>query len=131
MTAYPLTALATLLSVVMMFWTAVKVGQARGKYGIKPPATSGHEMFDRAFRVQMNTLEAVAIFLPCLWVYAVTIGDLGAGVTGLVWFLARAWYALTYVSNPSKRGPGFAIAMLCSIGLWSGGLWGVVKALMQ
>ncbi len=131
MTAYPLTALATLIAVLIFFWTTIKVGQARGKYDIKAPATSGHEMFDRAFRVQMNTLEALAVFLPSLWIYAITVGDLGSGVTGLVWFLARAWYGLAYVSNPSKRGPGFAISMLCSLGMWAGGMWGLVKILMH
>jgi glutathione S-transferase len=129
MTTYPLTALATLLAVLMLFWTLIKVGKARGQYDIKAPATSGHEMFDRAFRVQMNTLESLVIFLPSLWIYGVFVGDLGAGVSGVVWFLARVWFALAYVANPSKRGPGFAISMLCTLGMWSGGLWGVVKVL--
>ena len=65
-----LPALVTLLTVLLMFGTATAVGFARGKYGIKAPATSGHPAFERAFRVQMNTLEATMMFLPLLWLAA-------------------------------------------------------------
>jgi len=129
MTHYPLTSLSTLLVVLMLFWTMIKVGKARGLYDIKAPATSGHEIFDRTFRTQMNTLEALVIFLPSLWIYGVFVDDLGAGVAGILWFVGRAWYALAYIANPSKRGPGFMIGLLCTLGMWAGGLWGVIQVL--
>ena len=93
MTALPLTSLITLFVVLLMFATALNVGRARGLYGIKAPAVTGHEMFDRAFRVQMNTLESAAVMLPALWLYAGFIGDRGAGMMGVVWLVARIWYA--------------------------------------
>ncbi len=125
MTAYPLTALATLLAVLIFFWTTIKVGQARGKYDIKAPATSGHEMFDRAFRVQMNTLEALAVFLPSLWIYAITVGDLGSGVTGLVWFWPAPGMDWPMCQTPAKeaqvlRFPCFARS---ECGLGACGAW--------
>jgi hypothetical protein len=40
------------------------VGRARETYGIKAPATTGNEMFERYYRVQMNTLEQLIIFIP-------------------------------------------------------------------
>jgi glutathione S-transferase len=86
-------------------------------------------MFDRAYRVQMNTLESALMMLPALWVYAAFIGDTGAAAMGLAWLVGRIWYALAYQKDPAKRGGGFSLSLLAMAGLWAGGLWGVVKAL--
>ena len=129
MTPLPLAAFITLLAIAVMFWTALNVGRARVKYEVKAPATSGHEMFDRAYRVQMNTLESALMFLPALWVYAAFVGDTGAAAMGLAWVAGRIWYALAYQKDPAKRGGGFSLALLAIAGLWAGGVWGVVKVL--
>ena len=60
------TALAVLQFVVFGF----RVGGARGKYGIKAPAITGNEIFERHFRVQQNTLEQLIVFLPGLYLFA-------------------------------------------------------------
>ena len=130
MTSLPLTSLSTLLAVARMFWTAIIVGKARAKYEVKAPATSGHEMFDRAYRIQMNTLESAMLFLPSMWIYAVLIGDLGSGISGAIWIVGRLWYATAYLKDPAKRGPGFGIALLAIAGMWVGGLWGVMQILI-
>ena len=129
MTPLPYAALITLLAIAVMFWTAINVGRARATYDVKAPATSGHEMFDRAYRVQMNTMESALMMLPALWVYAAFIGDTGAAVMGLTWVAGRIWYALAYQKDPAKRGGGFSLTLLAIAGLWAGGLWGVVKVL--
>lgn len=129
MASLPYTALITLFALVLLFGTAVNVGRCRGKYGIKAPATSGHEMFDRAFRVQMNTLETAVITLPALWLCAAFYDDKRAALLGLVWVLARVWYAIGYMADPAKREGGFAVSMLAFVGLWSGALWAVTAAL--
>jgi len=130
MTTLPLTSLATLLAVALMFWTAINVGKARAKYEVKAPATSGHKMFDRAYRIQMNTLESAMLLLPSMWIYAGLVGDLGAGVSGAVWITGRIWYALAYQQDPAKRGPGFGISFLAIAGMWAGGLWAAIKLLI-
>jgi glutathione S-transferase len=130
MTTLPLTSLATLLAVALMLWTSIIVGKARVKYDIKAPATSGHEMFDRAYRVQMNTLESAMLLLPSMWLYANLIGDLGAGVSGAIWAAGRVWYALAYQQDPAKRGPGFGISFLAIAGMWAGSLWAVIQLLL-
>jgi glutathione S-transferase len=129
MTSLPLTSLITLLVVAFMFWTAINVGKARAKYDVKAPATSGHEMFDRAYRVQMNTLESAILLLPSMWIYANLIGDIGAGVSGAIWIAGRIWYAIAYQHDPAKRGPGFGIAFLVIAGMWAGSLWAVTQLL--
>ena len=125
MTAYPLTSLVTLLTVLLMFVTSVIVGKARVKYQIMAPATSGHEMFDRAYRVQMNTLEAAVMMLPSLWIYAIFNGETGAFAMGVIWLIGRAWYAQSYLTNPVRRGTGFGIAFVALAGLWFGALVGL------
>lgn len=131
MISLPLTSLVTLLVVLLMFATALNVGRARGRYGIKAPAVTGHEMFERAFRVQMNTLEGAATMLPALWLYAGFIGDLGAGVMGAIWLVARVWYAIAYQNDPAKRSGGFGLAFLVFVGLWLGALWGVARVMLH
>lgn len=124
-----LPALVTLLNVLLLFGTMWLVGRAREKYAIKAPATSGHPMFERAYRVQMNTLEQTVMFLPTLWL-AAHYGFTGwAGIAGLVWLLGRAWYAAAYMADPAKRGPGFALASLGWIALLVMAAIGVVRAM--
>jgi glutathione S-transferase len=131
MTSLPLAALITLLVLLLMFLTALNVGRARGLYGIMAPAVSGHEMFDRAFRIQMNTLESAAVMLPALWLYAGFIGDRGAALLGAIWLAGRVWYAFAYHQDPKKRSAGFGIGFLAFAGLWVGALWGVAGQLLR
>ena len=124
-----LPALVTLLTVLLLFGTAWAVGRARGKYAIKAPAVSGHPAFERAYRVQMNTLEQTVMFLPTLWL-AAHYGFSGwAGIAGLVWLVGRTWYAVAYLKNPAKRGPGFGLGMLGWAALLVMACIGVVRAL--
>lgn len=124
-----LPALVTLLTVLLQFGTMWAVGRARGKYEIKAPAVSGHPAFERAYRVQMNTLEQTVLFLPTLWL-AASYGFGGwAGIAGLVWLVGRGWYAVAYLKDPAKRGPGFALAMFGWIALLVMAGIGVVRAM--
>ena len=108
-----------------MFGLTFNVGRARGKYKVKAPAVTGHELFERAYRIQLNTIENVLMFLPALWLYAIFIGDKGAGDSGLIWLIARVWYAIAYQQNPAKRGWGFIISILVIAGLWTGAAYGI------
>ncbi len=42
------------------------VGNARNKYGVEAPATTGHPQFERLHRVQINTLEQLIVFIPAI-----------------------------------------------------------------
>lgn len=106
-----LPALVTLLTILLLFATVWAVGQARKKYKIAAPAVSGHPAFERAYRVQMNTLENTVMFLPPLWLAAHYGYVLWAGIAGLVWVGGRLWYALAYLRDASKRGPGYLVSM--------------------
>ena len=125
MHAYLYTAFITLLTVALLFAVTFNVVRARGKYRIQAPATTGHEMFERAYRIQLNTIENVLMFLPALWLYAMFIGDKGAGDSDMIWLVGRIWYAIAYQTNPAKQGYGFLISLLVIAGLWLGAAYGI------
>jgi glutathione S-transferase len=123
-------ALVTLATLALSFATAAIVGKARVKYGIKAPATIGHELFERAYRVQMNTLENTVIFLPALWLCALYFGPLTATTLGALWLVGRIWYAAAYLREPKSRGNGFVLAYAAWGGLMLAASWGVLRALL-
>ena len=122
--------LITLLAIAVFFGCGAAVGRGRGKYNVAAPATSGHPDFERLFRVQMNTLEALAMFLPALWIAARFSDPRVVGGIGLLWVVGRIWYAVAYASAAQKRGIGFGLGMLATLLLWAIALWGVVTAMM-
>ncbi len=122
--------LIALLAVAVFFGCGFAVGRGRAKYGVKAPATSGHPDFDRLFRAQMNTLEALVLFLPALWIAARYGSQAWVGGLGLLWVAGRIWYAIAYAFDARKRGPGFIIGMLSTVSLWGIAGWGVLKGLL-
>src|SRR5258705_12912901 len=100
---YHFTALVTLLAVLVYFYTSILVSQARGKFGVKLPAISGNPDFERVFRVQMNTLEWMPIFLPSLWLFAIYISDGIAAALGAGWVIGRVLYVIGYSKGTEKR----------------------------
>ena len=131
MTAHPLTSLVTLLVCLLLVATGVSVSRARARHGIQAPAVTGHEMFERAYRIQMNTLENAAIMLPALWLNAAFVSDRGAAALGAAWLAARVWYALAYWSSPKKRGPAFIVSTALLTLLWAVPLLRVGRLLLN
>ena len=123
---YNFTALVTLLALAFYFFTCINVSRSRTRTGVKVPAMSGHPDFERAFRIQMNTLEWMPIFLPSLWLFAIYISDAIAAALGAIWIIGRIVYFVGYSQAAAKRGPGFAIQAIAAIALWVGALWVVV-----
>jgi hypothetical protein len=117
-----LVVIVTLAALLVYVWTGVRVGQARSKYGVAAPAVSGAPEFERYWRVQMNTLEWLPIFLPSLWLFAIYLNPIIAAALGVVWILARIGYALVYVADPAKRGPWFGLQALATAILLFGAL---------
>ena len=116
------TALVTCLAILFYFLTSVQVGKARATFGVKAPAISGNPDFERVFRVQMNTLEWMPIFLPALWLFAIYISDAIAAALGLIWIAGRILYMIGYSKAATKRGPGFGIQAVAAFLLWLGAI---------
>jgi glutathione S-transferase len=116
------TALVTCLAIALYFYTSILVARARARFGIKAPAITGNPDFERVFRVQMNTLEWMPIFLPSLWLFATYINDALSAAIGLVWIAGRILYVTGYSQAADKRGTGFGIQALAAIALWIGAI---------
>ena len=120
------TALVTCLSIALYFFTSLRVSRARAAFGIKPPAISGDPGFERVFRVQMNTLEWMPIFLPSVWLFAIYISDPIAALIGLIWIVGRILYMTGYSQAPEKRRRGFGIQATAAVALWAGAVFGII-----
>jgi glutathione S-transferase len=129
---YHLTALVTCLAILMYFLFSFRVGKARATYGVKAPATSGNPDFERVFRVHMNTLEWMPIFLPALWLFAIYLSDAIAATLGVVWIVGRILYMTGYAKAADKRRHGFDIQAFAAMALWLGAtvsiLWRLIHA---
>ena len=125
-----LTAAVTILAVLLYIYTAVRVGNFRENHNISAPTVTGHPEFERAYRVQMNTLEAMPVFLPALWLASIYFTKVGllAPAIGLVWVVGRIVYMQAYMADPSKRGLGFGMSALSQIALLLLAIAGVAMA---
>jgi glutathione S-transferase len=128
---FHLTALVTCLAILLYFLTSVWVAKARATFGIKAPAISGNPDFERVFRVQMNTLEWLPIFLPALWLFAIYLSDVIAAALGLIWIAGRILYMTGYSKAANKRGLGFGIQAGAAIVLWFGAIGAIAWRLVH
>lgn len=127
-----LSAVVTIVTLLLYFYMGIRVGNMRGKHNIQAPATTGHPEFERAFRVHYNTLESLIVFLPLLWLATAffrTIAWLPAAL-GVIYILGRVAYMQVYMADPAKRGPAVGIGGLASIGLLILAIIGIVQAWM-
>ena len=112
------------LALLEYMYITFRVGGARGKFDVPAPAISGHPTFERLYRVQMNTVEQLVIFLPSIIAFGYYVSaPIGAAI-GLVFILGRALYLAGYVKDPEKRGTGFLLTFLANVVLLLGGLIG-------
>ena len=121
--------IVTALALLQFFAFGFKVGGARAKYGVKAPAVSGNEIFERHFRVQQNTLEQLVVFIPGLYLFGRYYNPLWAAALGVVYLIGRQVYASAYIKDPAKRGAGFGLTFLPTVILVLGGLIGALMHL--
>jgi len=127
---FPLLVLLSVLAVLQFFLFGVLVARARSRYGVQAPASSGHPVFERYFRVQMNTLELLVMFLPALWFAAFYVAPVWPLALGVVYLLGRFVYLRRYVAEPRKRGPGYGLSMLPILLLLAIALVGCIRQLI-
>ena len=118
--------IVALLAIVQFIVFSMLVGAARGKYKIAAPAMTGNEHFERAVRVQMNTLEQLVCFLPALLIAAVYWQPVYVAAVGVVYLVGRILYRQAYVNDPAKRGLGFMLTFFPTVLLVLAGLVGAV-----
>ncbi len=107
------------------------VGQARVRYNVPAPATTGNATFECYFRVQMNTLEQLIIFVPSIVIFAHYWGPSVAAALGALFIIGRAIYFYGYTRSPERRHVGFLASAVPNLALLVGALLGVIHALWQ
>jgi glutathione S-transferase len=127
------TALVTILAVILYVVAIGRVGALRERHNIAAPSVSGHPQFERAYRVQMNTLESLPVFLPVLWLAAFYFRQIGYLVpaVGLLWIVGRIIYMQAYMADPASRNLGFGIAAFSLIVLLILAIVGIVITWMS
>ncbi len=131
MTSMALVHLVMMLAVLELFGFGIAVAAARARYKVRAPATSGHPDFERYYRIQVNTLEQLMVFLPSLWTFAVFVSATWAAGLGLVFVIGRLLYFIGYAKAAEKRGPGFLIGAIPTMILLAGGSIGAVLAALR
>ncbi len=122
--------IVTALAVLQFLIFGFKVGAARERYGVRAPAVMGHEVFERRFRVQQNTLEQLVAFLPGMYLFSRYFNPLWAAAIGVIYLAGREIYSAAYVRDPAKRGPGFGLTFIANAVLILGGLVGAIRGLV-
>jgi glutathione S-transferase len=123
-------AIITILALIQAYIFAIQVGQARVKHGVKAPDTSGHEGFDRMFRVHQNTMEQLIMFVPALWIFGHFVHEMGGAAVGLLFIISRFIYRGAYLNDPASRSLGFGLGALSLAILLLGGLVGAGMSYM-
>ena len=121
--------LVALLAILQFLAFGVLVGRARARHGVKAPATHGHEMFERALRVQMNTLEQPVCFLPALFIAATYWNPAWVAAIAAPWLAGRLLYRHSYVHDPASRAPGFLLTVIPTFVLIGLAGWGAIRSL--
>jgi glutathione S-transferase len=104
--------IVTVLALVQFLAFGILVSRARIKYQVSAPAITGNPVFERYFRVQMNTLELLVILLPALWLFALQVSADGAAGLGAVYLVGRMIYLRSYVREPRSRSLGFGLSSM-------------------
>lgn len=104
--------LVAVAALIQYLFFGALVGQARGKYGVQAPAVTGHELFERAYRVQMNTLELLVVLLPALYLANRYWNPTYVATAGAIYLVGRFIYWRAYVTRPASRGIGYVLSIV-------------------
>ncbi|MGB7262101.1 MAG: MAPEG family protein [Albidovulum sp.] len=122
--------LIALLAMLQFVAFGALTAKARGQSGLKAPAMTGHDGFERMYRVQMNTLELLVVFLPALFLAAKYWPAALVSGLGIVYLIGRHLYWRAYTTAPSKRGFGFTLSLVPTVLLLLAAFVGVALALL-
>lgn len=125
-----LVAIVVLLSLVQYTIFGALVGKARMKYKVEAPAVTGDPVFERYYRVHMNTLESLVLFVPSIFIFAMYVREDVAAALGVIFIVGRQLYLRAYVKDPKSRELGYILTILPSAILAIGGIIGAAMRLV-
>jgi glutathione S-transferase len=118
------------LAVLLTYLTMLKAGLGRIKYKVEAPSHDGPEDYVRMVRVHRNTIEHVVLFLPSMWLFAFAVDPLWAAGIGIIWPIARVFYALGYYKDAPKRMTPLLVSMPVLYVFMAGSLIGFIYKLV-
>jgi glutathione S-transferase len=124
----PYVHIVTVLALLEFFYFSLEVGRARGRYNVPAPATTGNEMFERYFRVHMNTLELLVMFIPSILLFGLYVNPYVAAGLGVIYLIGRLVYLFAYVKEPKTREVGFGLSVVPIVILMLGAIFGAARA---
>jgi glutathione S-transferase len=124
----PLVHIVVGLALAQFLFFCFAVGKARGTYKVAAPATTGNEMFERYFRVQMNTLELLVIFVPAILIFGQYFSAYVAVALGVIYLIGRLIYFTSYVKDPKSRSIGYGLSATPVLILLAGSIFGAIRA---
>ena len=123
--------LVSVIALLQFVFFGLLVSRARGQYGIRAPATTGNEMFERLYRVQMNTLELLVVFVPALYLAARYWPPAVVARVGAIYVVSRVVYWKSYIKDPESRSLGYGLSAFPALGLLFAALAGLVLAALK
>ena len=118
-------AIVTIIALAQYVFFAIQVCAMRAKHAVNAPAVTGHQQFERMFRIQQNTMEQLVVFVPALWIFAWLVNPLWGAGFGVVFIIGRFIYWSSYRKDPASRGAGFTITFLPTVVML---VWSLIDA---
>jgi glutathione S-transferase len=121
--------LVILFALLQLIVFAVAVGKARDRFGVKAPAVMGNENFERYYRVQMNSIEMIVVFIPSILLAASYWSPFLIAAIGLIYVVGRILYFNAYVADKKRTAP-FLMSFIPNIFFVVAAIIGAIRVLM-
>lgn len=122
--------LLIMLALIQYMVIAMIVASTRDKYGVHAPNTVGNPIWERLYRMQMNTMEQLIIFIPSVLAFAYFISSKWVLLPGITYLIGRLIYYRLYYKN-ANRIVGFSMTFASNIALVAGSLIGAILSLIR
>jgi glutathione S-transferase len=94
----------TIISLVFYQYLSTLVSKARYDFGVKAPATTGNDSFERIHRAHLNFMENLVVFIPLLWIAGVEFANNAFYfLLCALWLVCRGLFTYSYVNHFSKK----------------------------
>ena len=124
-------AIVTSLALLQAVYFAFQVGGARQKHGVAALDTTGHDVFERHYRVHQNTMEQLIIFLPAMWMFGYFVNPYWASGIGVIFLVSRMVYRHAYIKDPKSRSGAFSVGFVMMSILLVGAIVGAVMSVLD
>ncbi len=119
-----------LIALLQYMFFIGRVAANRSKLEVVAPHISGNEIWERMYRVQMNTLEQIIIFIPGMLIFSYYVSSNWVILPGIIYLIGRQIYSASYISNPAKRGFGMMLTFISNFSLVIGALIRAIYSLI-